>query len=425
MAITTKMGMDPKEIRIGMIGSVNAGKSTLVGVLTTGKLDNGGGSARMSVFRHKHEKERGQTSSIATQFVEFPDENKYYTFVDMAGHERYLKTTVHGLVGLDIDYVLVMIGTSMGITRMTKEHISTAFSLRIPVIVVFTKIDICPKDLLKKTVSEVKDIFKNKHNVGGAQFFGIKNDKSLNAVATKFQNGASICPYFFVSNKTGEGLDLLKKMLFNLPTRYNWEKHKEKKLIFKITEPFEVVGVGKVVSGKVIRGNIVVGEKVLIGPFSGQWKKMIVKSLHDNFKRNIDKLTTGQTGCIAFRPRDKKYEIKDKKMIKKGMVVVSEDVTDPATSFKADIMVLAHQTTITTGYQPIINIGTVVQTAEIIDIDKDIDKEINKDINVLRSNERAIVTFKFMYKPELIHKGQTFMFREGETRGVGKVLSVN
>jgi GTPase len=416
MATTTKLGRDPTEIRIGMIGSVNAGKSTLVGVLTSGRLDNGGGSARMSVLRHKHEKEKGQTSSIATQYIEFPDENKYYTFVDMAGHERYLKTTVHGLVGLDIDYVLVMVGTSMGITRMTKEHISTAFSLRIPVIVIFTKIDICPKDLLKKTVSDVKDIFKHKHNVRGAQFYGIKNEKSMNAILDQFQMGASICPYFFVSNKTGEGLDLLRNFLFSLPTRHNWDKHKEKKLMFKITEAFNVTGVGKVVSGKVIRGKIMAGQKILVGPFGGQWYKMIAKSLHDNFRRNIDELTTGQSGCIAFRPRDKKYEIRDKKLIMKGMVVVSEDVSDPVKMFKADVMVLTHQTTITKGYQPIINIGTVVQSAKIMDIDKDRD--------VLRSDDIASVTFQFMYRPELIHPGQAFMFREGETRGVGKVISV-
>lgn len=418
MAACTKLGENPTEIRIGVIGSVNAGKSTLIGVLTTGKLDNGGGSARMSVLRHKHEKERGQTSSIATQHIEFPDDNKYYTFVDMAGHERYLKTTVHGLVGLDIDYVLVMVGTSMGITRMTKEHINMAFSLKIPVIVVFTKIDICPKDLLKKTVSDVKAIFKNKHNMKGIQFYGIKNDKCLEVIIDQFQEGISVCPYFYISNKTGEGLDLLKKMLFNLPLRHNWDKHKDKKLIFKITEAFEVIGVGKVVSGKIIRGEVTAGQKIMMGPFNGQWYKMIVKSLHDNFRRNIDKLITGQTGCIAFRPRDKKFEIKDKNMITKGMVIVSEDVSDPVKMFKADVIVLTHQTTITKGYQPIINIGTVVQSAKIINIENDKKKDI------LRSNDIANVTFEFMYKPEFIHPGQLFMFREGETRGVGKVVSV-
>ena len=104
----------------------------------------------------------------------------------------------------------------------------------------------------------------------------------------------------------------------------------------------------------------------------------------------------------------------------KGMVVVSEDASDPVKTFTADVMVLTHQTTITRGYQPIINIGTVVQSAKIIDIDK----EIKKDKGVLRSSDRANITFEFMYRPELIHPGQAFMFREGETRGVGKVISV-
>lgn len=414
MSKTTKLGMNPIEIKIGMIGSVNAGKSTLVGVLTSGKLDDGGGSARMSVFQHKHEKEKGQTSSIATQEMEFPEDNKYINFVDMAGHERYLKTTVHGLVGHDIDYVLIMVGTSMGITRMTKEHINIAFSLRIPIIVVFTKIDICPPDKLKKTHAEVRDIFK-KNNINAAQFYRVKDKKSLETIKPLFGRGSNISPYFFVSNKTGEGLDILKDFLFSLSPRLNWVKHQHKKLIYKILDVYTVPGVGKVVSGKVIRGSVKKGEKIMLGPFGGQWYEMIAKSLHDNFRRDIDELLTGETGCIALRPRDKKYEIRDKKMIQKGMVVVSEDGSHPVKTFTADVLILnTHSTTIERNYQPIINIGTVVQCAKVLDMTS----------KTIRCGDRANITFEFMYHPELVHPGQSFMFREGETRGVGKILSV-
>lgn len=415
---TTKLGSNPTEIRIGMIGSVNAGKSTLVGVLTSGELDDGGGSARMHVLRHKHEKERGQTSSIATQHIEFPKENKYYTFVDMAGHERYLKTTVHGLVGHDIDYVLVMVGTSMGVTRMTKEHITTALSLKIPVIVIFTKIDICPPDMLKQTVSKVKKYFTEQSGMtSAAHFFKVNDEKSLKIVKKMFGRESPLCPYFFISSKTGEGLDMLREMLFNLKPRLNWEKHVDKKLIFKVSEPFDVPGVGKVVSGKVIRGKVKKGEKVLFGPVSGTWYKMVAKSLHDNFQREVDHLLTGESGCIALRARSKEFELKDKRSVLKGMVVVDEAIGDPVRTFTAEVVVLTtHSTTIGTSYQPVINVGTVVQSAKIVDI---IESE------VLRCGDRATVRFEFMYRPELVHAGQFFMFREGETRGLGKIISTN
>lgn len=415
---TTKLGSNPTEIRIGMIGSVNAGKSTLVGVLTSGELDDGGGSARMHVLRHKHEKERGQTSSIATQHIEFPKENKYYTFVDMAGHERYLKTTVHGLVGHDIDYVLVMVGTSMGVTRMTKEHIATALALKIPVIVIFTKIDICPPDMLKQTVSKVKKYFTERSGMtSAAHFFKVNDEKSLEIAQKMFGRESPLCPYFFISSKTGEGLDMLREMLFNLKPRLNWEKHVDKKLIFKVSEPFDVPGVGKVVSGKVIRGKVKKGEKILFGPVNGTWYKMVAKSLHDNFQREVDHLLTGESGCIALRARSKEFEIKDKRSVLKGMVVVDEAIGDPVSTFTAEVVVLTtHSTTIGTSYQPVINVGTVVQSARIIDI---------TESEVLRCGDRATVRFKFMYRPELVHAGQFFMFREGETRGLGKIISTN
>lgn len=96
-------------------------KSTLLGVLTRGGLDNGRGLARMNIFRHKHEIETGRTSSISQEMMGFdskgqvvnysnlhntvtPQEiceqsSKIVTFIDLAGHEKYLRTTLFGLTG--------------------------------------------------------------------------------------------------------------------------------------------------------------------------------------------------------------------------------------------------------------------------------------------------------------------------------------
>lgn len=104
-----------QHLRISVIGSGTSGKSTLVGILTHGILDNGEGLARMRVFRHVHEMRKGQTSSIShhalgiskdgnhssSTFVKhrnmdddiFRDSHKIITFCDLAGDERYLKTT--------------------------------------------------------------------------------------------------------------------------------------------------------------------------------------------------------------------------------------------------------------------------------------------------------------------------------------------
>lgn len=66
----------------------------------------------------------------------------------MCGHERYLKTTIFGLVGCMPDYAMVIIGANMGITRMTREHIGLSIALKIPIFFVLTKIDIAPENIL-------------------------------------------------------------------------------------------------------------------------------------------------------------------------------------------------------------------------------------------------------------------------------------
>lgn len=108
------------EVRVAVVGNVDSGKSTLLGVLSKGILDNGRGLARLNVFRHKHEVETGRTSDISKEILGFNDaaqpvnyspvktptwpeicehSSKVVMFMDLAGHEKYLKTTVFGLTG--------------------------------------------------------------------------------------------------------------------------------------------------------------------------------------------------------------------------------------------------------------------------------------------------------------------------------------
>jgi len=70
--------------------------------------------------------------------------NKIVTFLDLCGHEKYLKTTMYGLVGMCPDYAMMVVGSNMGVARMTKEHLGIILCLKIPFFVVLTKIDLCP-----------------------------------------------------------------------------------------------------------------------------------------------------------------------------------------------------------------------------------------------------------------------------------------
>lgn len=118
------------EVRVGVLGKSQAGKSTLLGVLTQGELDNGRGSARLNMFRHRHEIQSGRTSCISHETLGFDTHgnvinykynemmtaeeisdrsSKLVTFMDLAGHRRYLRTTVQALTGYSPHHAMVML----------------------------------------------------------------------------------------------------------------------------------------------------------------------------------------------------------------------------------------------------------------------------------------------------------------------------
>lgn len=164
---------EENDIRIAVIGNVDSGKSTLVGVLTKGVMDDGRGYARLKVFNFGHEAQNGRTSSIGQEIMGF-DENKkvvelertnatknqswshiatnskkIITFLDLCGHEKYLKTTMFGLVGLMPDYSMIIVGANMGVSRMTKEHLGISLALKVPIFIVITKVDIAPANVFE------------------------------------------------------------------------------------------------------------------------------------------------------------------------------------------------------------------------------------------------------------------------------------
>merc|ERR1719414_2293137 len=224
---------DFMEIRVAVVGNVDAGKSTLLGVLTHGELDNGRGHARLKLFRHKHEAESGRTSSVGNDILGFDstgnvvnkpehgaldwvkvceNSSKVLTFVDLAGHEKYLKTTVFGLTGHLPDFCLIVVGSNAGMIGMAKEHLGLALALNLPVMCVVTKIDMTPPNVMKETLSVLGKLLRS----SGVRKLPLLVQEHKHAVIAA-QNFCSerVAPIFRVSSVTGEGLDNLKTF-FNL-----------------------------------------------------------------------------------------------------------------------------------------------------------------------------------------------------------------
>jgi GTPase len=94
-------------------------------------------------------------SQIATK------SKKLITFIDLCGHEKYLKTTMFGLVGLMPDYSMIIVGANMGVSRMTREHLGISLALKVPIFIVITKIDISPADVYEKTKETLVKILRS------------------------------------------------------------------------------------------------------------------------------------------------------------------------------------------------------------------------------------------------------------------------
>ncbi|TMW44541.1 hypothetical protein DOY81_010376, partial [Sarcophaga bullata] len=407
---------------VAVVGNVDAGKSTLLGVLTHGELDNGRGHARQRLFRHKHEMESGRTSSVGNDILGFdsvgnvvnkPDHGtldwvkiceksaKVITFIDLAGHERYLKTTVFGMTGHAPDFGMLMIGANAGIVGMTKEHLGLALALSVPVFVVVTKIDMCPSNVLQ---DNLKLLFKILKSQGCRKVpVMVKTADDVVLSATNFVS-ERLCPIFQVSNVTGENLNLLKMFLNLLTTRMTAQDNSPAE--FQIDDTYSVPGVGTVVSGTCLQGLIKINDVLMLGPDPlGNFTPIAVKSIHRK-RMNVKEVRGGQTASFALK------KIK-RSQIRKGMVMVSPELKPQACwEFEGEILVLHHPTTISSRYQAMVHCGSIRQTASIVHMSKE----------CLRTGDKANVKFRFIKHPEYIRPGQRMVFREGRTKAVGNVL---
>ena len=450
------------DLRVAVVGNVDAGKSTLVGVLTgpLSFLDDGRGLARSRVLRHKHEAETGRTSSIAEDqhmrltakgqclalerhqkrdAVDLSEAAKVVSFIDLAGHERYLRTTVYGLTAHEPDYVMVVVGANHGITRMTKEHVGMAIALNVPLFVVVTKVDLCPEPVMRETMKQLHRLLK----LPGArkQPYVVKSNDELMVAANGFGKSA-LCPIFCISSVDGTNVPLLRQFFNLMPSRRAWAAQDKLPTEFLIDQYFNVPGVGLVVAGTLLSGAVHVNHELLMGPNNqGKFNKVTIKSIH-HMRSPVPALLPGQTGAFVVRSRTKEHVRQFG--IRKGMVLLDAAASPAATRvFSCDVLVLHSQTTMRVNYQPILYARNVRQCVRICAMDK----EVLRTGTMGRASDvaprthgataphssppappstgvRARVTFEFMYRPEFLQPGTKVLFTEGKTKAIGTIVEL-
>ncbi|MCY0859089.1 MAG: GTP-binding protein [Sulfolobaceae archaeon] len=412
----------PIQINVAIMGHVNAGKSTLTGALILGKLDDGNGMLRAQVARYLHEVITGRTSSITLRLLGFDDSgnsvnwklrdpldeaevalnsSKVIRLIDLGGHERYLRTTLKGLLGYEVDYVMLVIGADDGLSAMGKEHLAIASVLKFPVFAVITKVDKYPEDRITRIINELKSVLRIP---GINRLAMVVNEEDELSTAVMAMRTNKVVPIFKVSNVTGYGLDLLRKFLNMLQPRPKL-KSSDTPLVY-IDETYSVTGVGTVVLGSVVRGRVATDDQLLIGPDNkGEFKEVRVKSIQVDHVFT-DYVNSGTIATFALQGINRED-------LRKGMVMTKGKPKGVRT-FKANVIVLHHPTTIKTGYVSTIHLYTIRQAARFENITK----------GLLRTGDSSEVVLHFLYKPEYVEKGQIFIFREGRTRGLGVITEI-
>jgi len=394
---------------------------SLIGTLKSGQLDNGRGLSREKIMIHRHEIETGRTSTIASHLLGYDEDSKpifthsekggkkviktdadvaakatsLVSLTDLAGHEKYLKTTIHGISSGMIDYALVLVNAKHPPTHMTRHHISLAVACGIPIAIVLTKVDGCPAHVLKSTKDEISAILRSPDV--NKKTYQVKQEFDISIVQNKMH---AITPMISISCVTGEGLDLFHMLLSSLPKRRRHQQKINRSFEYLVEDIFSITGVGVVVSGFVNAGQLRVGQKVFLGPCAdGTSIQTQVKSLHIA-STHVDYIGAGNNACLGLA-----LSKDDKKLVRKGMVVLEHPV-ESSLVFEAEMAILKGKgvdgATIRQNYETMVHVLHVKQFARIENIevisaaDGGHRMESDSTNSVLRPGSKARVTFRFL-----------------------------
>jgi elongation factor 1-alpha len=411
------LDVDDDHIVVGTAGHVDHGKSTLVGTLVTGRADDGEGNTRSYLDVRPHEIERGLSADLSYAVYGFDDEgpvrmdnpdrkgdrarivaeaDRLVSFVDTVGHEPWLRTTIRGLVGQKIDYGLLTVAADDGPTDTTREHLGILLATDLPTIVAITKVDLVDDERAAAVEREVERLLRE---VGRTP---LRMDRHGVGVAIE-EISPDVVPILSTSAVSGRGLDRLDRLFEGLPKT----RSEEGRFRMYVDRSYSVTGVGAVASGTVKSGQVETSDELLLGPMAdGSFREVEARSIEMHYHR-VDRAEAGRIVGIALKGVDEPD-------LERGMTLLPRDVDPaPVREFEAEVMVLNHPTRIRSGYEPVVHLETVSEAAAIY-----------PEEGRLLPGDRGMARVRFKFRPYLVEAGQRFVFREGQSKGVGTVTDV-
>ncbi|MBE8221426.1 MAG: elongation factor Tu [Bdellovibrionales bacterium] len=390
-----KFDRSKEHINIGTIGHVDHGKTTLTAAITKVLAESGGATAMNydDIDKAPEERERGIT--IATSHVEYSTENRHYAHVDCPGHADYVKNMITGAA--QMDGAILVVSAADGAMPQTREHILLAKQVGVPSMVVFmNKVDqVDDPELLELVELEIREVL-SKYEFPGDKI-PIIQGSALKALEgdTSDIGAPSI-------------VKLMAEVDKYIPTP---AREVDKPFLMPVEDVFSISGRGTVVTGRIEKGIVKVGEEVEIVGIKDTQKTTVTGI--EMFRKLLDEGKAGDNaGCLIRGVK--------KEEVERGQVLCKPGSISPHKKFKCEAYILqkdegGRHTAFFNGYRPQFYFRTTDVTGVVT---------LKEGVEMVMPGDNIDVTVELI-APIAMEKGLRFAIREGgRTVGAGVVSSI-
>jgi elongation factor Tu len=393
-----KFDRSKAHVNVGTIGHIDHGKTTLTAALTKVSADKGWAKfvpydqvAKASESQGRRDETKILT--IATSHVEYGTATRHYAHVDCPGHADYIKNMITGAA--QMDGAILVVSCIDGPMPQTREHILLAKQVNVPYIVVaLNKVDaVDDTELVDLVELEVRELLTSYGFPGND--LPVVRVSALGAI-----NG---------DPKGVESVAALMQALDDyIPVP---ERDVDKPFLMPIEDVFSISGRGTVVTGRIERGQVKVGEEIEIIGFKPSEKKVVTGV--EMFRKLLDSGQAGDNVGILLRGVEKED-------IERGQVLAKPGSIKPHTKFKAEVVVLTKEeggrhTPFFNGYRPQFYFRTTDVTGTL---------NLNEGVEMIMPGDNTSVSVELI-APIALEKGAKFAIREGgRTVGAGSVTDI-
>jgi elongation factor Tu len=375
---------------IGTIGHVDHGKTTLTAAITKVL---GAPVSFDNIDKAPEERERGIT--ISTAHVEYETDARHYAHVDCPGHADYVKNMITGAA--QMDGAILVVSSADGPMPQTREHILLARQVGVPALVVFmNKVDqVDDPEILELVELEIRELLSS-YDFDGDNIPIVKGS----ALAALEGRDPEIG-----ENSVRELMDAVDK---HIPQP---DRPVDKPFLMPIEDVFSISGRGTVVTGRVERGKVKVGEEIEIVGFKPTEKKVVTGV--EMFRKLLDEGVAGDNIGVLLRGVEKTD-------VERGQVLAKPGSITPHTKFKGEVYILSKEeggrhTPFFNGYRPQFYIRTTDVTGSL---------KLPEGVEMVMPGDNTSISAE-LHVPVALEKGARFAIREGgRTVGAGTITEI-